>query len=313
MKPLLAIWTCSHFSSLLGAFSSLKQLSSLDLRYNRLTELSNQALKGLQQLRQLHLSANLIANLSARALPRNLRILYLDQNQLDKVPGTIRSSMTLSTLHLSGNHISRLTSLSFGRRLRSLEQLFLDNLHLKRISTLAFKRLHRLEVLSLRNNSLESLPSLESLKYLSILYLTGNKWQCDCKLIWLCTWQKKAIRRECSPVECSSPKALQGQLLMNTEASNYPIYDYRAHTCRASSPAVPQWDCFAYLNKAFWTCQLGNGLTPHPQQSSCSPLWWLLLPYGSFLRWSGRPQHFSFHRLCKTEMFRKAFLQTLEW
>ncbi|XP_015274648.1 PREDICTED: chondroadherin-like [Gekko japonicus] len=200
-----------------GAFSSLKRLSSLDLSYNRLTELSDQALRGLEQLRQLHLSTNLIANLSARALPGKLRTLYLDQNQLDKVPGTIRTSTTLSTLHLSGNHISQLTSLSFGRKLRSLKQLFLDNLDLKKIATLAFKRLRRLEVLSLRNNSLESLPSLESLKYLSILYLTGNKWQCDCNLIWLRTWQKKAMRKERSLVECGSPKALQGQLLVNTE------------------------------------------------------------------------------------------------
>ncbi|TFK07211.1 Occludin [Platysternon megacephalum] len=198
-------------------FSSLKQLSVLDLSNNLLLELSDQALHGLPRLRRLYLSANRITNVSSKALPGSLRALSLDGNQLVNVPTAIRTSPMLSTLQLSGNPIRKLTSLSFGRRLRSLRQLFLDSLALEQITKLAFNRLRWLELLSLRNNSLESLPPLSSLKSLSTLYLTGNKWRCDCNLIWLRTWQKKVLRKERSPVECSSPGVLQGQLLVDIE------------------------------------------------------------------------------------------------
>ncbi|XP_053886933.1 chondroadherin-like isoform X2 [Malaclemys terrapin pileata] len=207
-----------------GGFSSLKQLSVLDLSNNLLLELSDQALHGLPRLRRLYLSANHITNVSSKALPGTLRALSLDGNQLASVPAAIRTSPMLSTLQLSGNPIRKLTSLSFGRRLRSLRQLFLDSLALEQITNLAFTRLRWLELLSLRNNSLESLPPLSSLKSLSTLYLTGNKWRCDCKLIWLRTWQKKVLRKERSPVECSSPGALQGQLLVDVEKLTCPPF-----------------------------------------------------------------------------------------
>lgn len=198
----------------------MERLSVLDLSYNLLTELSDQTFSGLQQLRQLCLSVNLIANISARALPSSLRTLYLDRNRLKTVPAAIRTCAALANLHLSGNPLGELTALSFGRKLSSLRQLFLDNLPLENITGSAFKRLRRLELLSLRNNSLESLSSLESLKYLSTLYLTGNKWRCDCNLIWLRTWQKRVVRTVRSPVECSFPEALEGQLLVNTEVTS---------------------------------------------------------------------------------------------
>uniref|UniRef100_A0A8C0JHM2 LRRCT domain-containing protein n=1 Tax=Chelonoidis abingdonii TaxID=106734 RepID=A0A8C0JHM2_CHEAB len=199
-----------------GAFQGL---SVLDLSNNLLLELSDQALHGLPRLRRLYLRANRITNVSSKALPGSLRALSLDENQLTSVPAAIRTSPMLSTLQLSGNPIRKLSSLSFGRRLRSLRQLFLDSLALEQITNLAFTRLRWLELLSLRNNSLESLPPLSSLKSLSTLYLTGNKWRCDCNLIWLRTWQKKVLRKERSPVECSSPEVLQGQLLVDIEVT----------------------------------------------------------------------------------------------
>lgn len=213
--------------SFLGAFASLERLSVLDLSYNLLTELSDHTFRGLQQLRELYLSANLIANMSGRAFPSSLRTLYLDRNQLKIVPVAIRFSVALAHLQLSGNPIGELTAISFGKKLSSLRQLFLDNLQLENITDSAFKRLRRLELLSLRNNSLESLPSLTLLKYLSTMYLTGNKWRCDCNLIWLRTWQKRVVRKNRSPVECSFPKALRGQLLVNTEVTTSLVYAIR--------------------------------------------------------------------------------------
>ncbi|XP_062990718.1 chondroadherin-like isoform X2 [Elgaria multicarinata webbii] len=223
-----------------GAFSSLKQLSVLDLSHNLLIEVSDKPLSGLQELRQLHLSANFIANLSARALPGRLRILSLDWNRLKSVPLAIRNSASLSSLHLSGNPIRELSSFSFGRKLSSLRQLFLENLPLESITSSTFKRLRRLEVLSLRNNNLASLPSVASLKSLSALYLTGNKWHCDCNLIWLRTWQKKVLRKDRSPVECSSPEALQGQQLVNIEKLTCPPFQMDSDTISISSANVPK-------------------------------------------------------------------------
>ncbi|XP_074865967.1 uncharacterized protein LOC142021256 [Carettochelys insculpta] len=219
-----------------GTFSSLKQLSVLDLSNNLLLELSDQALQGLPLLRRLYLSGNRISNMSSKALPGNLRALRLDWNQLVSVPAAVRASPMLATLQLSGNPIRKLTSLSFGRRLRSLSQLYLDSLALEQVTALAFTRLRRLELLSLRNNSLESLPSLSSLKSLSRLYLTGNRWRCDCSLIWLRTWQKRVLRKERSPVMCSSPQALQGRLLVNLELQKLTCPPYGMDSTTLSLP-----------------------------------------------------------------------------
>ncbi|XP_025956493.2 chondroadherin-like [Dromaius novaehollandiae] len=200
-----------------GVFSSLKHLLVLDLSHNELQELSDQALGGLPQLRRLQLSANRLANLSGQVLPRGLRALWLDSNRLASVPRALRGAPLLATLHLSGNPIRQLTALSFGRGPRALGELFLDGLALEKVTATAFSRLRRLEVLSLRDNGLETLPSLASLRALSGLYLTGNKWRCDCDLLWLWTWQRKRPQAERGPIACSSPRVLQGRLLADVE------------------------------------------------------------------------------------------------
>ncbi|KAL8221850.1 UNVERIFIED_CONTAM: hypothetical protein K2H54_074571 [Gekko kuhli] len=113
------------------AFQGVRNLYHLYLDNCLLEEIPGEVFENLTNLAFLHLEHNHIAYISpGRALPGKLHTLYLDQNQLDKLPGTIRTSTTLSTFHLSDNHISQLTSLSFGQKLRSLKQLFLDNLDL---------------------------------------------------------------------------------------------------------------------------------------------------------------------------------------
>ncbi|XP_029446097.1 leucine-rich repeat-containing protein 15-like [Rhinatrema bivittatum] len=203
-----------------GVFSALKSLSALYLSHNLLTELSEQAFSGISQLRWLYLSSNRITNISSQAFLglTSLRILGLDYNNLTSFPSAVRTVASLQVLHLSGNPIKKLTSLSFGRKLRSLEQLFLDKLGLLKVTSLTFYRLRRLKILSLRNNSLETLPALFSLKTFTSLLLSGNLWRCDCNMIWLHTWlQLRKSQEERSQVQCSSPDALQGQMLVNVE------------------------------------------------------------------------------------------------
>ncbi|XP_030066406.1 LOW QUALITY PROTEIN: chondroadherin-like [Microcaecilia unicolor] len=189
-----------------GVFSALKHLTALYLSHNLLTELSEGALSGMSQLRWLYLSNNQISNISSKAFLdfTSLRKLSLDYNNLASVPLAIRSIVSLQVLNLSGNPIQKLTSVSFGRKLRFLEQLFLDQLALQKITPLAFYWLRRLKILSLKNNHLEHSHLVVS-RLSQVCFWRVNLWRCDCNLIWLYTWlQIRKTQKEHSQVKCSA-------------------------------------------------------------------------------------------------------------
>ncbi|MEE6522599.1 hypothetical protein FKM82_021205 [Ascaphus truei] len=203
-----------------GVFSSLNKLNALYLSHNLLTELSDSSLGGLAQLRWLDLGFNLLPNMSSQSLSgmNNLRRLNIEMNNLSSIPSTVRSLKGLQVLRLSGNRIRRLSIVSFGRRLRFLTELYLDSLGLEKLSSLAISRLKLLEVLDLRNNSLETL-SLSAFKIFTKIYLAGNPWRCDCTLIMLRTslkmrWIEAEQQKQ---ARCQSPDALQGQSLVDVE------------------------------------------------------------------------------------------------
>ncbi|XP_044157642.1 chondroadherin-like [Bufo gargarizans] len=196
-----------------GIFSPLKNLIALYLRNNLLTEISDGSLKGLTQLRWLDLGINMITKLSKEAFADSkLRKLNLQNNLLTSVP-SLKNRINLQTLHLSGNRIGKLSSASFSRNFRTVRELYLDNMELKDVSSSAFRRLRRLDVLDLRNNSLTSLP-VSQLKSSTIIYLSGNPWECDCSIteLYIRLLMSKKNKPE-QEVLCKSPKGLEGRSL----------------------------------------------------------------------------------------------------
>lgn len=214
-----------------GIFSSLKNMIALYLRYNRLTEIPDGSFKGVSQLRWLDLGFNTIANISKEALDGSvyLRKLDLQNNLLTSVP-SFKSKIRLQMLRLGGNRIRKLSSSSFSRNFRAVRELYFDNVGLQKVTSSAFSRLRRLDVLDFRNNSLTSL-SVSQLKSSMTVYLSGNPWKCDCSIaelyIRLLMSKKKDPEQE---VQCKSPKDFEGRSLTTTNILNLKCKSYAADT-----------------------------------------------------------------------------------
>ncbi|KAG8436334.1 hypothetical protein GDO86_007437 [Hymenochirus boettgeri] len=98
--------------------------------------------------------------------------------------------------------------------MRSLSELYLDNMGLEKLSSLTFVRLKMLKVVDLRNNTLQSL-SITRIPVFTKVYLAGNPWRCDCSLIRLQIQLLliKSLDTE-QQVLCQSPNALKGESLV---------------------------------------------------------------------------------------------------
>ncbi|KAM3915644.1 leucine-rich repeat transmembrane protein FLRT2-like [Leptodactylus fuscus] len=197
-----------------GIFLPLKNLIALYLGNNLLTEISDTSLKGQKQLRWLDLGFNMISNISKGSFEgsANLRKLNLQNNLLTSVP-TFKSKVNLQMLRLSGNRIRKLSTGSFGKNFRVLRELYMDNMGLEKVTSMALSRLRRLDVLDLRNNSLTSL-SASRLKSSTKVYLSGNPWNCDCSITELYIRVLMGNRNDPEQdVQCKSPESFEGRSL----------------------------------------------------------------------------------------------------
>ncbi|XP_069508995.1 chondroadherin-like [Ambystoma mexicanum] len=222
-------------------FQPMHKLSALYLSHNLLTELSNQTFNDLPQLRWLYLNNNLLSNISIKAFagPRRLRKLSLEANNLTSVPRALRQASSLQSLRLSSNPIRQLGS--FGRKLRSLTELYLDELGLQEVSSTSFAGMRRLRTLSLRGNQLEIL-SLPLLGAQTELLLSRNPWRCDCRLLWLYV-HLQVMKSKVSQGEalCSTPTALAGQRLLNVELQKLTCPAFGSHLTTAAPYKVPTY------------------------------------------------------------------------
>jgi Leucine-rich repeat (LRR) protein len=70
------------FESLPDEISELRNLQSLDLSENRIRDLSGAALRSLDALEDLNLGHNQLTELNGASLPRSLRTLNVQNNQV---------------------------------------------------------------------------------------------------------------------------------------------------------------------------------------------------------------------------------------
>ncbi|CAK1582563.1 unnamed protein product [Parnassius mnemosyne] len=237
------------------SFTALPSLVNLTIKENKITEVQRDVFVDLPSLRYLDLSFNNI-NLAHDGCFEHLSVLndlQLEANLIAVLTrDTFRGLANLTRLDLRSNKLSMIGDLTF-TELWNLNELLLDNNELKYLSERAFDGLALLEKLSmtgnqlqsinegllegvrglklldLRNNQLETLsldtvkPIIENLKdKMSVLYLSGNKFNCDCRLSWIQSLQNETrsepVRLALRGVTCTFAKQanLHHQLKLNT-------------------------------------------------------------------------------------------------
>ena len=146
---------------------------------NRLTELSEGAFEGLDDLQELELSHNQLDSLTQGALDGldGLEDLYLNHNQLvELAEGAFDELGDLAYLSLSYNHLDTLTEGVFDG-LDNLEELYLNDNQLVELAEGAFDELGDLAYLTLSYNHLDTLTegAFDGLDNLEELYLYDSQ------------------------------------------------------------------------------------------------------------------------------------------
>ncbi|XP_066285550.1 uncharacterized protein [Branchiostoma lanceolatum] len=151
----------------------------LNLANNLIRNISDTDFANLKNLQRLDLQNNLITNqgISKGALKGldNVRILHLSDNKLSEIPLQLsRLAYSLRMLDLSGNTIQSLEPGTF-KSFRTLRDLVLSDVGLNTIKRDAFDGLKKLLRLSLAYNNLTTIPEeLGRLPNLAELYVRGN-------------------------------------------------------------------------------------------------------------------------------------------
>lgn len=259
-----------------SSFTNLPSLVNLTIKENKVTEVQRDVFVDLPSLKYLDLSSNNI-NLAHDGCFEHLTVLndlILEANSITILTrDTFRGLANLTRLDLRSNKLSMLGDLTF-TELWNLNELLLDNNELKFVSERAFDGLallqklsmtgnklrsinegllegvRGLELLDLRNNEIEHFtyetlkPILENLKMkTSVLYLSGNKLTCDCRLSWIQILRNETksepLRLALDDVTCSLQTddrtvstPIEVQQIHNHEKSSKPeqLYEVEANS-----------------------------------------------------------------------------------
>ncbi|KAJ1359143.1 hypothetical protein KIN20_017796 [Parelaphostrongylus tenuis] len=181
--------------------------------------------RALRELETLTLADNLISDIDDGALfgMDSLVLLNMTNNQLVRLPGNTWPLAKLRSLDLSGNPFVALETASFDTlpslqflnlsncknlksihmaafvSMSSLRILDLSNCALTHIASTAFQPFPPLTTLSLAGNHLETLPSSMKISEVSGVNLNDNPWDCSCEL--------RALRLG-STATCVTPNSL---------------------------------------------------------------------------------------------------------
>lgn len=200
--------------SKIPSFNNATTLQSLDVSSNYIQLLSSNALKGLQNLQNLVLFNNSIKQIETgvfRFVPalqtadfsfneihrilketfeglQQLSTLFLQNNLIENISIEGHDIPSLRTLNLSSNLLS--SKIASGMFPDNVENLDLSYNNISDITEYAFYSYEHLRRLSLKGNKLTTLamndlavPIDQSRR--TIVYISDNPFDCDCKLIWL--------------------------------------------------------------------------------------------------------------------------------
>jgi len=173
----------------------LRSLTTLSLEYNKLTAFDIEISEKHENLKHLRLNGNLLESIDVSQMP-NLRLLYLDHNQLGTITGLLktkyldslsmreqRDGSSLNTaflseafevrkLFLSANLIKPFTPRA---NFLNLQYLELANCGLEELPAEFGEMFPNVRVLNLSMNALKEIDGLVGIVRLKTLYMAGNR------------------------------------------------------------------------------------------------------------------------------------------
>ncbi|GFT68417.1 protein toll [Nephila pilipes] len=162
-------------------FSQMAEVSMAD---NRIRSLGPEDFRGVHGVQMLDLQGNVIETV-LRFTFTNIRkdLIYLDlsRNRIRTLNGCVRYLSLLTSLNLTDNRIQVFEEGEF-TGLNELTELYLQG---NRISTIGteLQRLDQLQYLVISNNRIRTLKREQFPETLKYIYLAGNPFKCDCKLL----------------------------------------------------------------------------------------------------------------------------------
>ncbi|XP_035474785.2 toll-like receptor 13 [Scophthalmus maximus] len=165
-------------TALINISCTIPTMSRLELRQNKLSNVSLDLFKLCFNVTEMDLTRNKIKNIHENAFRslQSLRILSLSRNRLSSVPAATRKLPSLTELDLSFNIITELGCDDFANQ-TELRHLQLDGNLISALQKCLFKDLIRLQVLKLQNNRISNLNSAfkNYLPNLTKLFLNENE------------------------------------------------------------------------------------------------------------------------------------------
>ena len=178
------------------AVHKITNLTSLDLRDNRITSLPPRAFSSLKKLQTLQLNGNKITNLDKNTfagIENNLEYLHMNSMGLTVFPSyAVEGMVQLGILELSGNNFGNITEPLFSgtnTRIRDNFSVYMDRCNITHISKEAFNVSGiRITHLGINDNNLTSVDFLDSICESSLapdvtVVMMGNPLRCSCDLL----------------------------------------------------------------------------------------------------------------------------------
>ncbi|XP_015591513.1 toll-like receptor Tollo [Cephus cinctus] len=173
-----------------GSFRPLVELRELIIEYCKIGNLSDDAFKGLKELRNLTVRthntdwSSMALDVSSRAFTEELSQLErldLGKNNMWTLPeGVLCPLINLEVLNLTRNRLREVNSFRFNAEARcaaGLRELDLSNNSVESLPTAAFSGLTRLHTLDIRGNAITFIAdrAFEALSSLAVLRLSDNR------------------------------------------------------------------------------------------------------------------------------------------
>lgn len=217
-------------------FRDDSKLKVLSLEMNKIVNISSDAFKGLENLEQINLQFNRISEIRTRTfshLPA-LTVLQLSYNPITVIEqGAFQNLPKLNSLSMSNVESpnvyiteSFLSSISDVNSLKFMNSPGLVSSLLATIShSSPAANLDQVKTINLQYNELTTLSGSlrRSLKNVERVFLDGNPFHCDKRLIWLKEWmlEEQVTFHSSEESECATPFLLQGQKIKNTPRQSF--------------------------------------------------------------------------------------------